>query len=199
MQTGESFEQAMVPQGLWANLVNALRLLANQPEDGDGLPQNIVTNIGKGSRQGLTEGLRAFTKIDNERAHEVGYLNRSRGTFKVRKPKVPDGCPEVTVRENSDELTLRAEEVCTLKTNINVNHIEEERWGLLLVDYDWYAFFQELFEGIEEEDWGDMYEALTEMSRVVDVKRPQEARKAKALWKMKAAKDAGEECYDPMC
>ena len=29
------------------------------------------------------------------------------------------------------------------------------------------------------------------------MKKPQEAQKAKAVWKMKAAKDAGEECYDP--
>ena len=35
------------------------------------------------------------------------------------------------------------------------------------------------------------------MSRAVGVKKPQEAQKATALWKMKAAKDAGEECYDP--
>ena len=48
VQTGDSFEQAKVfkahavPRGLCANLVNALKLLANQQEDGDGLPQNIV-------------------------------------------------------------------------------------------------------------------------------------------------------------
>ena len=35
-----------------------------------------------------------------------------------------------------------------------------------------------------------------EMSRAVRVRTPQEAQKAKALWKMKAAKDAGEEYYD---
>ena len=35
------------------------------------------------------------------------------------------------------------------------------------------------------------------MSRAVEVKKPQEARKAEALWKMKAAKDGGEEHYDP--
>ena len=35
------------------------------------------------------------------------------------------------------------------------------------------------------------------MSRAVGVKKSQEAQKAKALWKMKAAKDAGEEYYDP--
>ena len=35
------------------------------------------------------------------------------------------------------------------------------------------------------------------MSRAVGVKKPQEDHKAKALWKMKAAKDAGEEYCDP--
>ena len=108
VQTGESIDQAnvfkahAVPQGLCANLISALKLLANQQEDKDNLIQNIVTNLGEGNRKGLTEGLREFTKIDNERALEVGYL-----TF--------------TVRESSDELTLRAE--------------EEERWGPPLVDY----------------------------------------------------------------
>ena len=41
--------------------------------------QNIVTFLG------LTDGLREFIKIDNERALEVGYLNRVMGTCKVRK------------------------------------------------------------------------------------------------------------------
>ena len=52
VQTGESIEQAKVfkahavPQGLCANLINTLKLLANQQEDGDGLLQNIVKNLG---------------------------------------------------------------------------------------------------------------------------------------------------------
>ena len=91
--------------------------------------------------------MRKFIKIDNERALEVGYLNRSTGIYKVRKPKVPEGCLEVTVRENSDELTLRAEEVCTLEAYVNVDHIEKERWGPALVYYDWYASCQALFQG----------------------------------------------------
>ena len=43
VQTGDSIEQAKVfkahavPQGLCANLINAMKLLANQQEDGDGL------------------------------------------------------------------------------------------------------------------------------------------------------------------
>ena len=53
------------------NLIDALKLLANHLEDGDGLIQNIVTNFGEGSRKGLTQGLREFIKIDNQRALEV--------------------------------------------------------------------------------------------------------------------------------
>ena len=75
--------------------VHSLKLLANQQEDGDGLTQNIVTNLGKGSRKGLTEGLREFIKIDNERELEVGYLNRCMGNFQHAKAessrKMPRG------------------------------------------------------------------------------------------------------------
>ena len=53
------------------------------------------------------------------------------------------------------------------------------------------------YKGIEGEDWGELYDAFKEMSRAVGDQKPQEAQKAKALWKMKAAKDAGEEYYDP--
>ena len=91
----------------------------------------------RGSRRGLTEGLREFTEIDNERALEDGHLDQGMGKFRVRRPKVPEGCPDVTVSKSPDELTLRAEEVGALKTNINVHNIEEERWGPSSVDYDW--------------------------------------------------------------
>ena len=113
MQTGENFEQAKVfkahaiPQGLCANLINALKLLANQQEDGDGLFRNIVTNRGKGSRKGLTDGLRDFIRVDNDRALDVGEIRRGTETFEVRKLKVPEGCSDVIVRESPDELTCQ--------------------------------------------------------------------------------------------
>ena len=77
-----------------------------------------------------------------------------------------------------------------------VNHVAKERWVPSLVDVHWYAFFQALYKGIAGEDWEAMPESFKEMSRAVGVKQPQEAQKAKALWKMKAAKDAGVEYYD---
>ena len=117
VQTGESFEQAKVfkshavPQGPCANLINVLKFLANQQEDGDAFLQNIVTNLGKGSRKGFTAGLREFMKVDIERALDVGARRRGTGTFKVRKPKAPEWGSDVMVRESPCELTLRAEEV----------------------------------------------------------------------------------------
>ena len=52
MQTGDSIEQAKVfkahavPQVLCGYVIDALKLLANQQEDEDGLIQNIVTSHG---------------------------------------------------------------------------------------------------------------------------------------------------------
>ena len=91
VHTGDSIEQAKVfkahavPQGLYANLINALKLLANQQEDGDGLLQNIVKDLGKESRKVLTNGLREFIEVDNERALDVGSSGRGTRTFQVRK------------------------------------------------------------------------------------------------------------------
>ena len=136
VQTGESFEQAKVfkahtvPQGLCAHLINALNWLANQQEDGDGLLQDIVTNLGKVSRKGLTDGLREFIRVDSERALDVGALRRGTGTLTVRKPKASEGGSDVIVRDSLDELTSRAEEVGTSKAYTDVNHIEPEKWAL---------------------------------------------------------------------
>ena len=96
VQTSEIINEAKVfnahavPQGLCGNLIDALKFLANQQEDGDGPIQNIVTNLGVRSRKRPTQGLREFIKTDNQRALEVGYLSQGMGIFKVRKPKVSD-------------------------------------------------------------------------------------------------------------
>ena len=78
-----------------ANLFNALKMLATQQEDGDGLLQHIVKDLGKESRKGLANGLREFIKVDNERALDVGSLSRRTRTFSSTKAerarRVPGG------------------------------------------------------------------------------------------------------------
>ena len=77
------------------------------------------------------------------------------------------------VRESLEELTLRAEEVRTQKSCINVDHIAEERRGPPLVDAelatDWHA--------LKEKTGRDFNDCYKEVSRAAGVKKPQEAQK----------------------
>ena len=44
---------------------------------------------------------------------------------------------------------------------------------------------------------GRLYDNYKEVSRAARVKKPNESQKAKALWEMKAARDGGDDFYDP--
>ena len=69
----------------------------------------------------------------------------------------------------------------TSKALIEVNHIEPERRGPLLVDADWYAVCQALYKGIKGKDWKEMYDSYKVMSKAMGAKKPQEAQKAKGV------------------
>ena len=70
------FKAHAAPSGLCDNLVNALKLLANQQKDGDGPIQCIETGLHE-SRKGIMNGLRRFIKAGNHRAVDVGQGTRS--------------------------------------------------------------------------------------------------------------------------
>ena len=71
MQIGASANEAKVftahaaPLGLCDNLINALKLLANQQKDGDSPIRSIVTGLHERSRRGTMDGLRSFIQTDN--------------------------------------------------------------------------------------------------------------------------------------
>ena len=136
-----------------------------------------------GARGGLTDGLRDFIKVDNHIALEAGHLREG-----VEDRRLQKGTKKCLSGESPNELTLRAEEEGTWKSCINVDHIVKERWGPPLVDADWHAFCQALHQGIAGEDWKQLHDSYKAMSRAVVIMKPQKAQKAKALWKMKAAK-----------
>ena len=79
---------------------------------------------------------------------------------KVRRPKCEEESPEVLIREGPKELTLRAEEVGTQKSCINVAHIAQDKWKPPLVDADWHAFCQAIFKGIEGKKLGGIVRLL---------------------------------------
>ena len=138
------------------------------------------------SRKGILVGLRNTVEVDNHGALKVGHFKEGTRSFEVRRPKFEEGCPEVSIKESPGELTLRTEEVGSKKACINVDHIVENRWGPPLVDTDSHAFCWAIYKGIEGRDFERHYK---EMSRAAGARKPNESQKARALWKMKAAKD----------
>ena len=51
------FKAHAAPLGLCDNLINAVKLLANQQKDGDSTIQSIVTGLHERSRRGIMDGL----------------------------------------------------------------------------------------------------------------------------------------------
>ena len=88
-----------------------------------------MTKLCEVGKKGVAKGLRNFIQVDIHRAFEVGLLGEGLRSFKVRRPKGEERNPEELVRERSDELTLRAEEVGTWKSCINVDHIAKRKVG----------------------------------------------------------------------
>ena len=81
------FTAYAAPLVLCDNLINALKLLANQQKDGDSPIQSVVTGLHERSRSGFFDGLRRFIRADNRGAVAVGDLRRGTRPLKVQKPK----------------------------------------------------------------------------------------------------------------
>ena len=73
------------------------------------------------------DGLRNFIEVDNRSAVDVGGLRRGTKSIQVKKPQFSEALPEAVIREGADELTLRTEEVASLRTFVDTKHIELER------------------------------------------------------------------------
>ena len=177
MQLGANEDEAKVftaravPQRLCENLTNAPRLLANQQRDGDSPNEHIVTGSRENSRERVTNGLRSFFASDNYSAVGGGD-HLLRGQMNGDRPEVP--------RKGADDLTPRVEEVDTQKACINVEHIDETFLRPPVVDADWHAFCQAIYEGIEGNEWEELYFHYRDMSKAAGAKKPIESQKSKS-------------------
>ena len=79
------FKSYAAPLGLCDNLINALKFLANQQNDGDSPMQSIVAGLHERSRKGIMEWLRSFIEEDHHRAVDVGHLRKGIVPSHVRK------------------------------------------------------------------------------------------------------------------
>ena len=67
-----------------------------------------------------------------------------------------------------------------------------------MVDADWHAFCQANHKGIDGSEWErELCDYYKEMSKAAGVKKPNGSQKARALWRMKAARHSGEDFNDP--
>ena len=78
--------------------------------------KHIVTGLHEKSH-----GLRSFIGVDNRSAVDVVGLRRGTQSVSVKKPQFGEEFPDAAIREGADELTLRAEEVGSLRSFIDTN------------------------------------------------------------------------------
>ena len=70
------FKAHAAPLGRCDNLINALKLLANQQQDGDSPIQSIVTGLHERTRNRIKDGFRSCIERDNHKAVDVGHLRK---------------------------------------------------------------------------------------------------------------------------
>ena len=150
-----------VPQGLCENLINAVKLLANQQKDGDSPIQNIIMGLKETRKERSTNGLRSFIASVNYSAVEVCHARIGQRRFKVVRPKVNGDC-SVVLREGAGDLTLRAEDFDTLKACINVDHIVNFLGGAPL--------------GSEGSEWEELYHHCRDVSEAAGATKKKQVR-----------------------
>ena len=62
-------------------LINALKLLANQQDDGDSPIPNVVTGFHEKSKKKIVEVLRRFVEIDIKEGGGGGHVGKGHGQF----------------------------------------------------------------------------------------------------------------------
>ena len=128
--------------------------------------ESVVTGLLQKSRKGIMDGLRKFIDV------EVGGLRQGVTSFQVVLQKFAVDSPEAIIREGSNELTLRAEEEGAQRSFFDTKHVMDRRCGPPLVDADWHAFCQAIYQGIEGQEWEAMYYHLQELYQTVRTKKP---------------------------
>ena len=182
------FRAHAAPQGVCDYLINALKFLANYQKYGDSPVKMVVEGFQEKSRQQIMDGLRRFIMVDNREAVKVGDSEKNMESRPVAKPKFTTDFPEALVQEGADELTLRPEEEGMLRTFIDTTEVGDSRWGPPLVDEDWHAICQAIFQGVEGSGWEIVCHNCKELHKAVKCKKSRENKKARALWSLKDAK-----------
>ena len=128
---------------------------------------------------------------------DVGHLRQGTRPHHVQKPNISEAFPEAAIREGADELTMRADEVETLRAlhqhKTTLSSKDGDRRWLMRTGM---PSAKQSTKELNGEEWEELYCHSREMSQATGAKKPSESQKTKAIWAMKAAKDTVEEYYD---
>ena len=76
------------PQGMCDNVINALKLLANQQKDGDSPVKMVVPDLPEKSRPRIMNGLRKCIAAESHAAAQIGDLEKDMTSKRVVKQKI---------------------------------------------------------------------------------------------------------------
>ena len=117
-------------------------------------------------RRKITEELCRLISEDNHEAVKFGNLERYKESRKVVRPNFLADIPEAIVREGPDELTLRAEQAGVSRTFIDTTYVADFKWRPPLVDEDWHAICQAIFQAVEGPEWESMYQQFVHYTKL---------------------------------
>ena len=84
--------------------------------------------------------------------------------------------PNAVISENSNVVTIRAEEVGVQRMFINTSSVGDRRWSPLMEE-DWHSICQAIFLGIDGQNWEDLYLKYVEMRKELNVKSPSQEKR----------------------
>ena len=112
--------------------------VTNAQKDGDRPIQSKVTGLHERNRRGIMDGLGSFIRADNRGAVGLGHLRQ--GTRPLHVPKLVRLTQRRPSGERTDEVTLRAEEVKTLKACTWSSKDGDRRWLILAPSAETWVF-----------------------------------------------------------
>ena len=133
-----------------------------------------------------------FIAVDSHAAVNIWDLEKATRSKKVVNPNFHDRLPVsgYSGRRGRAHLVRFGEEmkkvICVLSSTPRM--WETKDLEPPLVDEDWHAFFQDIFQGVEEPEWEATLFQYKDLHQAVKSKTSGENKKATVLWAMKEIK-----------
>ena len=178
------FRAYAAPQGLCDNLINALKLSCepterwSQPSWDDRARLAGGKSAKNNGRTQVVYCSRQYCGNNNWGSGERNEVEEG-GQAKLHDRFPGSGC---SARRGRGHLAS----TCVLRTSIDLSDVGNRRWEPPLVDEDWHAYCQAIFEGVDGPERGAVYDQYKDLHQAAKSKKSGENKKARVLWAMEA-------------